>query len=106
MINKSNYYIDIEEMMNKCRIETKHNEQDDTIDNLNDDEEYFDDRLTLNMFKFDLYKQLLGRFMDEYPNEEDEKERMLLNEDTDSFVMNIITNTFLHDKILKKYDNE
>ena len=107
MIDKNNYYLDVEELINQCRITKKNDPEDlDFLVNEDDNDEISAvDEPTLNIFKYETYKSLLTRFLDDYPDESEE-ENLLLNKQDKSYVVNIITNTFIKHNILKPFGDE
>lgn len=107
MIDKNNYYLDIEELISQCRIVKKNTPEDlDFLVNEDDNDEISAvDEPTLNIFKYETYKTLLTRFLDDYPDESEE-ENLLLNKQDKSYVVNIITNTFIKHNILKPFRDE
>ena len=82
-LDRDNYYVDIDLLMDKCKIESQEQEEDKTH---------------LNVFKYEIYKMFLTRLLDEY----EDNESTGLGSLTDTPIsFNIVLNTLLHEKIIK-----
>lgn len=83
-LSKNNYYVDVELMLDLCRIEKY--------------EEIEDESTHINVFKYELYKMFLNRVLDEFAEDEGGS-LMPLGNNTISF--DIALNTLLKTEIIK-----
>lgn len=85
------YYLDIDEMVSRCRLESKKGSE---VDSENEDVNMID------VFKFDIYKACLDRVISEY--EDDDGDITAFTNITRNPGFGISFNTLLNDKIIKK----
>lgn len=83
-LDKSKYYVDVELMLDLCRIEKDENSEDDTTQ--------------INVFKYELYKMFLTRVLDEFTEDESGS---LMPLGTNSISFDIALNTLLKTEIIK-----
>lgn len=83
-LDKNSYYVDVELMLELCRIEKDENDEDESTQ--------------INVFKYELYKMFLTRVLDEFA-ETDEDSIVPLSGNSVSF--DIALNTLLKTEIIK-----
>lgn len=92
-----NYFLDIDNISNVCKIETK---KTDKTDEINTDDVINEEDFTVNIFKYETIKMCIDRLLNEY--EDDEQDIFPQKNSTTSFW--IAFNTLIKYKILIEED--
>lgn len=91
-----NYYIDVDAIIEKCRpvyVEETKNEGDEISE---------EQKLELNVFKFDCYKACLDRVLSEYQEDPDEQDVAAFTNKSTNPSFGIAFNTLLRKEMIKK----
>ena len=91
-----NYYIDIDQINEKCKIETQRNNTDQ---NENETEQPV---LEINVFKFEIIKMCVDRLFSEYEEENDENDKLLYKNIQMTTSFNLAFNTLIKYEIIKE----
>jgi len=88
------YYIDIDAINDKCKIESHQIINDKT----NEEQSV----LEINVFKYEIIKMCIDRIFSEYEEESDENDKLLHKEIPTSTSFNLAFNTLIKNEIIKE----